>query len=748
MTGTRRAAPLLSRTMLLAALAAPAALFSTGCSGSTPTSKTAQGQGGTAVTPIEDAQFATAARRVLAAPDGSDERDKILARVAAAQLEHAALRFDRGDDDAGLRSVRGAFLLIRRGETSGALLAKPGSPGDRALAGAIRVVSSQGDEGSARALLDLRRLTALGDDKARVEESLRALDAWATETRTGSAVEITGLDERAAVGRAMIDSSPAALKAAEEAISKWIGAAIENRLAYQQTGRRPPPREAIEATRALGSGPVTLVALYLRHGDAAGALDAIERTSARRIVQPAFYAVLQEAASAKTSRPWKGLWAALEEETQGQVGGDFGIEPAAYEAARLYVALEAWRVEPADAATSLVLAEALASFGMPEVSPLVLGDALKGNEDPAFASAVTRFVGVALRDQVSDVATARRVFAASTEILDVVGASSAKGGVRPTPTDLRELMGGIELRAGQLDAARPLLEAVARDAPSASSYLALAMLERQAQKGDAALGWTTRATSEPFATAEPLDAAEAAIVAYEIHRAKGSTAEAERTLEIALRHAVTAEKAGKAGPPKARAERSLARVLDAYGDTLGATRALERAITEVSGDRKLLGATFLDAIARAMVRRDLEAARGLLRRALDARVEADDLIYGALWVKLLEGTLRASPDGTVASALLTSGEAPPGSWTAKLTRWGTGKLSDAELAKQAQSGSQRVEAAFYQAMAKRAAGDQSSDAGLRDVATSAHLDLVEVQLARELLFPPMRIGVPRNVQLP
>lgn len=746
MTGTFRAGSLLSRTFLLAALAVPGALV--GCSTATPDAKTAHGQSGSAVTPIEDAQFATAARRVLGKADGSDERAKILARVAAAQLEHAASRFDRGDDEAGTRSVRGAFLLIRRGEADGALLAKPGSAGDRALADAIRTVSALGDEGQARALLDIRRSSAPAGDKPRVEESLRALDAWAKETRTGSAVEIAGLDERAAVGRAMIDPSPVALKAAEDAVSKWIGAAIENRLTYQQTGRRPPPREAIEATRALGSGPATLVALHLRHGDAQGALDAIERTSARRIVQPGFYAVLQEAAAATTSRPWKGLWAALEEETQGQVGGDFGIEPAAYEAARLYVALEAWRLEPKDPSVSLVLAEALAAFGMPEVSPLVLDEALAATEDPAFASAAMRLVGVALRDQSNDVATARRLFASSSDIIKTVEARKDKAQIRPAPTDIRDLMGSIELRGGQLDAARPLFEAVARDVPSSGAFLALAQLERQAQKPDAALGWTTKAMSEPFAAAEPLDAADAAIVAYEIHRAKGASADAERALEAALRHAMVAEKAGRAGPAKARAERTLARILDAYGDGKGATRALERAITEVAGDRKLLGATLLDAIARAVVRRDLDTARALLRRALDARVERDDLIYGALWVKLLEGTLRAKPDGTVATALDTSGEAPPNSWTAKLTRWASGKLSDADLAKQAQSGSQRVEAAFYQAMSRRVAGDASGEAGLREVAQSAHLDLVEVQLARELLFPPMRLEVPRNVQLP
>ncbi len=465
-------------------------------------------------------------------------------------------------------------------------------------------------------------------------------------------------------------------------------------------------------------------------------------------MQPGFYAVVQGAAGKEDAgRPWRALWGAIEEETGGQVGGDFGLEPALFEAARLHVALEAWRREPADEGAALVLAGALASFGMPEVAPLVVVDALKKSQDPQLASAVTRLLGLTLRESANDPGTARRVFRAATEALALAERPELRDKVRPTSADVREMMGGVELRAGQLDAARPLLEAVARDAPSGGSYLTLALLERQAQKPDAAIGWATRAASEPFASAEPVEAAEASVVAYEVHRGRGASAEAQKSLETALRHAVSAQKRAT-GPQRARAERVLAKVLDAFGDGKGAARAHERALADVAGDRKLLGTTLLDGIARAVVRRDLEQAHTLLRRAIEERIESEDLVYAALWVKLLEATLRQPTDGTVAAAFDATAERGDTGWTAKLARWAGGKISDAELSKLAQGNAQQVEALFYSAMQKRVAGDAAGDAGLRQVAQSAHLDLVEVQLARELLLPPMRLEVPRGVQLP
>jgi hypothetical protein len=87
-------------------------------------------------------------------------------------------------------------------------------------------------------------------------------------------------------------------------------------------------------------------------------------------------------------------------------------------------------------------------------------------------------------------------------------------------------------------------------------------------------------------------------------------------------------------------------------------------------------------------------------------------------------------------------------WIGKLTAWASGKLSDTDLGAAARNPSQRVEAAFYTAMAKKVSGDPAADQRLRAVAQSPVIDLLEVQLARELLAPRVRADLPGNVQIP
>jgi hypothetical protein len=121
-------------------------------------------------------------------------------------------------------------------------------------------------------------------------------------------------------------------------------------------------------------------------------------------------------------------------------------------------------------------------------------------------------------------------------------------------------------------------------------------------------------------------------------------------------------------------------------------------------------------------------------------------VYGGLWVLLLERELHVATDGTAGRALdIATNRA---SWTAKLAAWAKGKISDADLGTFAQSAAQRVEAQFYTAMSKKAAGDPGADQRLRAVSKSPILDLLEVHLAREMLAPALRPELPRNVSLP
>src|SRR4029077_12651220 len=97
---------------------------------------------------------------------------------------------------------------------------------------------------------------------------------------------------------------------------------------------------------------------------------------------------------------------------------------------------------------------------------------------------------------------------------------------------------------------------------------------------------------------------------------------------------------------RARVERMLARVLDRFGAAQPAQRALERAYAAAPGDKRQATQTIELVVGRAFVRGDLAAPRDGLHGSIAANVDGDDLVYFALWVRLLERQLRVPTDGT------------------------------------------------------------------------------------------------------
>jgi hypothetical protein len=193
---------------------------------------------------------------------------------------------------------------------------------------------------------------------------------------------------------------------------------------------------------------------------------------------------------------------------------------------------------------------------------------------------------------------------------------------------------------------------------------------------------------------------------------------------------------------RARAETLLGRVYDAYGDAKAARQAHERALSVSAADRDVLGATVLQTVARALVRRDLDGGRAALKQGLDGEIGQEDRIYAGLWLQLLQRQTQAPADDLISRALAVSGDRD--SWVVKLATWALGKMTDAALIAAAQNVSQKVEAEFYTAMSRRVAGDSASDAILRRVANSPVIDLIEVQLAKDLLAPSFRTAVPKT----
>lgn len=698
------------------------------------------------VTEVGDDQFAQALHTLLRDGSPSDERLSLLAGVVRRQLLHAAERFERGEAERGEQTVRGALYLVRLGEGRREMI---DGAGVRALIGAVGRVSPRGEEGSAAALLSMLRasLPPGSREHVEVEEHLAALARWQRDTRTGSPIEQLGAIERAAVQRSLFDPSAAALGEATRALSRWIDKAIEHNIAFRQTGKRPTREEAVEASRALEAGAATLVGVYLRHGNALAALEAIEQTSARRVIRPGFYARLQEAAEDDTARAWRELFVAFSEESE-RAGGEIGIDFDVLRAGLWGIGVETYRRDPADFDVARVMARSLVALGMSEAAPLVLAGALGDKPPPERLSSALGLTMEAIREEAAteDTQAARRIMSAAAPIMKLADDPAMRGQIQPSAAQMRFLMASVELRAGDLAGARPLLEAAVEEDPSAAGYTMLAVLERQAQNAEAALAHVERASAPPFKRLALLDVADANLLAFEIHRESGAKDQAKRALDSALSSVLAARERGVPVSAKARAERLLGRILDNYGDPLGASRAMDRALAIAEHDRPTLSITMLEAIGHALIQEDVELARAALWRGLDAGVDEEDLVYGGLWVLLLERQLGLTSDGAALRAL----EAPRdrSTWTAKLAAWARGELSDAELGESAQNESQRVEAAFYSAMARRIAGDPAASEALRDVSRSSIIDLVEVHLAREMTAPELVPELPSNVKLP
>src|SRR5690606_14857001 len=150
----------------------------------------------------------------------------------------------------------------------------------------------------------------------------------------------------------------------------------------------------------------------------------------------------------------------------------------------------------------------------------------------------------------------------------------------------------------------------------------------------------------------------------------------------------------------------------------------------------------LTVVSRALVYRDLDAARAALQLGIKADVDEEQLVYAALWVMLLERELGERGDGKVDRVLVEA--IGDGGWVATLARWGRRTIGDAELRAAAATYGQKIEASFYLAMAARAEG--AGDAALAPVAESPLVQLLEVQIARDLLAPKLAQSLPSRYE--
>jgi tetratricopeptide (TPR) repeat protein len=292
-------------------------------------------------------------------------------------------------------------------------------------------------------------------------------------------------------------------------------------------------------------------------------------------------------------------------------------------------------------------------------------------------------------------------------------------------------MGEIEIREGRLDDARRLLEAAAEREKSGAVMLNLARLDAHVGKSKEALDRLSAALSSEDVTRDLALRAEVLLLTSDIQREQGDANAARKPLSDALRDLAKARSAPES-EDRAHIERLIARILDRFGAAKSADKALERALEASSRDKRTAAITIGQIVGRAFVKGDLEAARDGLARAQLQDLGREDLVYDAIWVRLLERQARKSDDPTAEKILLSASEDPR--WIGKIAAFGAGKIKAPDLVAAATTPTQKTEALFYAAMDRKVSGDtKGADEGLKQVVSSPGIELVEFSFARDML---------------
>jgi len=690
--------------------------------------------------PVDERSFGSSTYKLLLGGDRAPERLGLLVGVTRHQLGRAERRFQSGNANAGLVAVGGAFLLARAGELRPEMLEK----GEQALDAAATEAARVGNDGRALALYSML-LPRLPESTLRsdVQAHLAAIEKFRQDTRGGGRVSMASAAARAAISRAIIDTSADAMEAAKKATVAWLRQALATNIGEAPIRSNQERDEAFEAYRALRAGGYTVAALYLRQCDPRGALGLLDSAGLEKLMPPELRDRLERAGDEGDPDAWADLYHFFD---SARGGSDNLLDPELIDAAAFGSAQGLFRAEPSSLRGTLPIAGELATHGMAEVAPLALGPALSEHPDPDALSTALGFVirAVGEEEEAAGLDAARATFDNAAPLLELASSPALRGKVRPTPARLRFVMSATEIRHGELDRARPLLLASLQEEPSSDSYLLLVAIDRQRGKPRDALGWADKAVEAARSAGDLLTEADAQITRFDLFREQRDETEAARALEAALTRVLLAQKQGRTGAQQARAERLLARVLEYYGDQRAVRRATERAFEAAGSDPRLLSATVLDAARRGLTLSDLGVAREAVERAVSAGMPAEDLVYPALWLQLLEKKLRVPSSGLVEDAYATIDDSA--GWPARLRAWATGRLTDAELLAAARDRSQRTEAIFYAAMARHAQGSaEDAKAGLLQVAKSEAIDLVEVSIARDLLAT---YGEQKNFKLP
>ncbi len=685
---------------------------------------------------VSDEAFAGAVRDLLASEPGSRERALRLQGVIARQMTHVAVRFKARDRERALASLTGAMYLVHAGELTPEVL---GPNGPDALRAASEELARKGDEGRARAVYEmLMRVSASPQDKADIKSHLDAISAWTKDTAGGGPMQTAGGLEAAAVTRHLLEPSVEARDDALAKTTEFVEKALAVKAARRARGIQMDRAEALEVMRALDTGATVLAAIELRNADPQGAIKVIDSANFREIARPELVTALSAVIEKPDADKWLDLARMLRPPPRQQQvmlrGEDDDVirDVELLRLASFTAACEAYRLDSTLPEPASYVAALLVDLGLGEAAPAIVADAIKANRDPRIVA-----LGLALTMQAmaraldaEDADEVRRTFRAAEPLLAAADAVK-KQPIQPSPAKVYGMMGEIELREGRLDDARKRLEQADEREKSGSVMLSLARIDQHDGKMKQALDRLRGALAIEDVQHDPALRAEVLLTISDITRESGDAAGARKPLGDALRDLAKA-RSGTEGDDRARVERLIARALDRFGAGSSAQKALERALEAAPHEKRQTAATVGMLVGRAFVKGDLAAARDGLQRGLAAELGREDIVYYALWVRLLERQLKAPSDGVAERVLANAMEDPR--WIGRVAAFGAGRMDGSHLLAAAQTPTQKTEALFYNAMEHKIVGDaKGADDGLKQVVSSPGLDLLEYALAREIL---------------
>ena len=655
-------------------------------------------------TEVSEEAFAGAVRDLLASEPNSRERQLRLQGVVGRQMVRVATRFKAKDRDRAVSSLQGAMYLVHSGELKNEML---GSSGLEALRAASDEFAKRGDEGRARATYEMLMRISGPKEKAEIKAHLDAIAAWTRDTAGGGVMQTAGALEAAAVTRHLLEPSQEARDEAVARTMEFIEKAAAVRTARRARGTQVTREEGLEAVRALETGATVLAAIHLRNADPQGALGAIDKV--KDVARPELVHALEAVIEKPDSDRWLELARMLRPPPRQAHGDDedFGRDSELLRVASFAAAAEAYRLDSTSPEPAAFVAAMLVDLGMSEAAPAILVDAVKAQKDPRIVGlslAITmQAMGRGLEAEEPD--SVRRTFRAAAPIL---AAADVQKKVQPGPARVYGMMGEIEVREGHLEEARKLLTASVEREKSGTVLLSLARLDwhdGQVKNAEARL---KEALSADDVVKDPALRGEILLLQSDITREAGDATGARKPLADALRDLARARGAAE-GDDRARIERLIARALDRFGDTSArssAMKALERALEAAPRDKRQSAATIGQIVGRAFVKNDLAGARDGLSRGLGAELPREDIVYYAVWVRMLERQMKNVPvngDGVADRVLVEAASDPR--WIGRVAAFGAGKLKAQELLAAAQTPTQKTEALFYAAMDRRIAGD-------------------------------------------